>query len=86
MALTIKSAETDRLARELAALTGESITEAVTKALELRLEREQRERKASHEQLRARLTEIAERAARSPVLDPCSDDEILGSNEWGTFD
>jgi antitoxin VapB len=86
MALNIKSAETDRLARELAALTGESITEAVTKALELRLEREQRERKASREQLRARLTEIAERAARYPVLDPRSDDEILGYNEWGTFD
>ena len=38
MALNIKSAETDRLARELAALTGESITEAVTRALEQRLE------------------------------------------------
>ena len=44
MALNIKSAETDRLARELAALTGESITEAVTRALELRLEHERHER------------------------------------------
>ena len=40
MALNIKSAETDRLARELAALTGESITEAVTRALEQRLDQE----------------------------------------------
>jgi antitoxin VapB len=56
MALDIRSAEANRLARELAALTGESIIEAVTKALEQRLEREQRERKASREQLRARLT------------------------------
>jgi ribonuclease VapC len=40
MALNIKSAEADRLARELAALTGESITEAVTRALEQRLEPE----------------------------------------------
>ena len=38
MALNIKSAATDRLVRELAALTGESITEAVTRAVELRLE------------------------------------------------
>ena len=86
MALDIRSAEANRLARELAALTGESIIEAVTKALEQRLEREQRERKASREQLRARLTEIAERAARYPVLDMRSDDEILGYNERGTFD
>ena len=42
MALNIKSAETDRLARELAALTGESITEAVTRALEQRLENQRR--------------------------------------------
>ena len=42
MALNIKSAETDRLARELAALTGESITEAVTRALEQRLEDQRR--------------------------------------------
>jgi antitoxin VapB len=86
MALNIKSAETDRLARELAALTGESITEAVTRALELRLEREREERDASRERLRAKLLEIAERAARYPILDHRSDDEILGYNEWGTFD
>ena len=43
MALNIKSVEADRLARELAALTGESITEAVTRALELRLEQERRD-------------------------------------------
>jgi antitoxin VapB len=86
MALNIKSAETGRLARELAALTGESITEAVTKARELRLVRKRHERQASRERLRARLTEIAERAARCPVLDPRSDDEILGYNERGTFD
>jgi antitoxin VapB len=86
MALNIKSAETDRLVRELAALTGESITEAVTRAVELRLERERKERQISREALRAKLRKIADQAARYPVLDDRSPDELLGYNEWGTFD
>lgn len=40
MALSIKTAEADRLARELAGLTGETMTEAVTQALRERLDRE----------------------------------------------
>ena len=40
MALSIKTDEADRLARELARLTGETMTQAVTKALAERLERE----------------------------------------------
>ena len=42
MALSLKGAETDRLAREVAKLTGESLTEAVRTALAERLERERR--------------------------------------------
>ena len=87
MALNIKSAETDRLARELAALTGESLTEAVTRALEQRLDQQRHERDVlGPERLRGLLTEIRQRTARLPVLDPRSDDEILGYNEFGTFD
>ena len=87
MALNIKSAETDRLARELAGLTGESITEAVTRALELRLEQERRERDVlRRERLKAALDEIRARVSKLPVLDARSDDEILGYNEFGTFD
>ena len=87
MALNIKSAETDRLARELAALTGESITEAVTRALEQRLDQERRERDVvRRERLKALMEEIRQRTAKLPVLDPRSDDEILGYNEFGTFD
>lgn len=90
MALNIKSAETDRLARELAALTGESLTQAVTTALRERVDRHQRRdaeadaarRKALKEDLRA----IRERAASYPILDARSDDELLGYNEIGTFD
>lgn len=40
MALSIKTDEADRLARELASLKGETMTEAVTLALRERLERE----------------------------------------------
>lgn len=86
MALNIKSPEADRLARELASLTGESITDAVTKALKERLARERRKHRSSREELRQALREIAERAASYPVLDPRSDDELLGYNEIGTFD
>jgi len=45
MAMNIKNAETERLARELAKRTGESLTVAVTVALKERLERQQREEK-----------------------------------------
>jgi len=46
MALSIKTETADRLARELARLTGETMTEAVTKALAERLDRERAMREA----------------------------------------
>lgn len=45
MALSIKSEETERMARELARMTGESLTDAVKGALKERLEREEKARK-----------------------------------------
>jgi antitoxin VapB len=45
--LNIKDAETTRLVRELAALTGETQTEVVRKALRERLQREKAEREAA---------------------------------------
>jgi antitoxin VapB len=42
MSLNIKNAEAHRLAQELSALTGESLTTAVTQALSERLERTRR--------------------------------------------
>jgi antitoxin VapB len=44
MGLNIKSEETHRLAQELARLTGESMTAAVTEAVRERLDRVRRER------------------------------------------
>ena len=45
MALCIKDPEADRLARELARQTGESLTQAVVVALRERLQRERRRRR-----------------------------------------
>ena len=62
MSLNIKNQETCRLARELANLTGETMTGAITVALEERLEREMHERsvEARVRELRA----IGQRCAR----------------------
>jgi antitoxin VapB len=47
MSLNIKSEEAHRLAQELARLTGESMTAAVTQAMRERLDRVRRERAVS---------------------------------------
>ena len=44
MALSIKTEEADKLARELSRLTGETMTDAITTAMRERLERVRRER------------------------------------------
>ena len=61
MSLNIKNEETHQLARELATLTGESMTGAITVALRERLERERRER--SVESRVQELRSIARRCA-----------------------
>ena len=81
MALSIKHPEADRLARDLAAATGETLTEAVLKALQERLLRERG--RARSPRLRDQLREIRERCSKLPVLDDRSPDEILGYNEIG---
>lgn len=81
MAFSIKHPEADRLARELARGTGESLTDAVLNALRERVERQKaRQRPMTvREELRA----IRERCARLPVLDPRTPDEILGYDKDG---
>ena len=59
MALSIKTETADRLARELAQLTGETMTEAVTKALPQRLERERKAREADPDEVKRLLGEVA---------------------------
>jgi antitoxin VapB len=81
MAFSIKSEETDRLARQLSAATGESLTEAVTLALRERLERLSVRRKARP--LADELDRIAKRCSALPLLDSRSADQILGYDEHG---
>jgi antitoxin VapB len=84
MALSLKDPETDRLARAVARLTGESLTEAVRKALVERLERE-RLRRGKARDLVARLNEIALHCASLPDFDTRSADEIIGYDENGMW-
>jgi antitoxin VapB len=81
MALNIRNPEAERLADELAKETGETKTEAVTKALRHRLARVRRER--SQRRLAYELDEIALHCATLPVLDDRTPDEILGYDDRG---
>ncbi|MEE6281839.1 type II toxin-antitoxin system VapB family antitoxin [Georgenia sunbinii] len=81
MALNIKDADTDRLARELAAATGESITVSTRRAIEERLAKvraQTRAASAGHD-----LHAIVERGRRRAILDDRHPDDILGYDEDG---
>jgi antitoxin VapB len=82
MALSIKHPEADRLARDLAARTGETLTEAVVAALRERLTRETG--RTSTIPLRDELTAIRRRCAALPVLDDRAAEQILGYDEHGS--
>lgn len=73
--------EVERLAREIAKKTGESLTSAIEKALRERLERLKQERRQRI--IHAQLEEILTRVDRLPVLDSRRPDEILGYDEHG---
>ncbi|MCB9726844.1 MAG: type II toxin-antitoxin system VapB family antitoxin [Deltaproteobacteria bacterium] len=81
MALSIKNDEADRLARELAELTGESLTQAVVLSLRERLERKRSIK--DNRVLAERLMEIGRRCASRPRLDSRTPDEILGYDDNG---
>lgn len=63
MALNIKNAKAEDLARKLAAATGESVTKAVTIAVQERLDRMQRQDAAQSSERAARLRRIAQDAS-----------------------
>ena len=83
MALNIKDPETDRLVRELAALTGQPITEAVRDAVRDKLTATKTRRAASDKTRRRILDEIAARGRARPVLDDRTPDEIIGYDDDG---
>ncbi|HEX5502542.1 MAG TPA: type II toxin-antitoxin system VapB family antitoxin [Thermomicrobiales bacterium] len=82
MALNIKDPEADRLARQLAERTGETITQAVITALRDRLAREER-RQDRRALLLDEIRAIGQHCASLPVLDERSADEILGYDDAG---
>lgn len=82
MALGLKDAETDRLAREVARLTGESLAEAVRRALAERLAREQRKH-GETTGLASRLDALAREGAELPELDGRIAEEIIGYDAHG---
>ena len=79
MAFSIKNDEADQLVRELVALTGESLTTAVTESLRERLDRERRVRGDRYQ----RILRCAERFSELPVIGDRTDDEIFGWDEHG---
>ena len=80
MALSIKTEEADRLARELAEATQETLTEAVTIALRERLERVRSRQRAD---IVSRLDRLAAEYSALPVHDPRTADEIIGYDANG---
>ena len=81
MAMSIKSIDVERLAREISSRTGESLTGTIQKALEERLERLKQDRRKQI--LLAQLEEILHRVDQLPRLDSRTPEEILGYDEHG---
>jgi len=81
MPLSIKNAITERLARQVAGETGESITEAIQKSLEERWERLKARRR--NRVLTGQIEDLLRRVDALPTLDDRSPDEILGYDEHG---
>lgn len=76
VALSIKNAETERLARQVAEEAGESLTQAIERALKERLQRlrPQRRRRAVAE----KVEHILRRLDSLPTLDRRPEEDILG--------
>ena len=81
MALSIKNEKTEKLAREVAAESGENITQAITNALEERLQR-MRGRSAAVDLVEEMMT-ISRRCSEIPDQDQPSPDEIMGYGPTG---
>ncbi len=86
MALSIKNPEAERLARELAALTGETVTETVVTALRERLRRENAAlpgRALTGRALKDEIMAISRRAGRLPRRTDKTPEEIIDYDERG---
>jgi antitoxin VapB len=81
MALSIRNPKAEKLARELATESGETITQAITHALEERLERLRG--RSTPTDLVQEMLKISKRCSAIPDQDQRSADEILGYDSVG---
>jgi antitoxin VapB len=81
LALNIKDPATEKCVRELASVTGETVTAAIRRAAEERLHRVRR--RQGGRSLADEIMEIARRCAALPDQDPRTADEILGYDQHG---
>lgn len=81
MALSIKNPETDRLAHQLAEVTGESVTEAVTTAIRDRLQAITA--RVHRGTLLHDISQIQELVASLPDRDNRSPEDIIGYDNFG---
>jgi len=83
MAINIKSPDAERLVRELAELTGESITDAIQQAVRERLTRERLRKLGAVERSWARVQRIQERIAGQAPASELTGESVLGYNDRG---
>jgi antitoxin VapB len=77
MPLNIKKKETHEAARRLAELTGESLTEAVDKAVQERLDRIKARKAVDKEELWRKVRQMQEDLANAPTYDDRSVQQIM---------
>ena len=81
MAVSIKNPETERLARQIARETGETLTQAIQRSLKERRDRLSRQRRGRIST--EGLEDILRRVDALPTLDTRTEDEILGYDGQG---
>jgi len=81
MALSIRNPKAEKLARELAAESGETITQTIIQALEEKLERHRG--RATAIDLKEEILKISKRCSEIPDKDRRTADDILGYDAIG---
>ena len=84
MALSIRNSQAEKLAREVAAISGENLTQAIMHALEERLERLTGRRITTD--IVQEIMAISQRCSSLPDKDKRLPEEILGYNQSGIIE
>jgi antitoxin VapB len=84
MALSIRNSRAEQLAREVATMSGENLTQAIINALEERLERLRGRRTTAN--ITEEIMAISRRCSCLPDKDQRSPEEILGYNRSGVIE